>query len=181
MMADSPPNISTLTPEELLGPLNDVEQRYAPKTLHVAGIQTFPLPKPRVAIVGSRKASSNAIKAATSIAKTLVKNGVIIVSGLAEGIDTAAHVAAIGNQGRTVAVLGTPLDRTFPAKNHTLQQAIMRHHWAVSQFPSGHPTTPKDFILRNRTMALIANASIIIEAGETSGSLHQGLGGFEAW
>ena len=62
MMADSPPNISTLAPEELLGPLNDVEQRYAPKTLHVAGIQTFPLPKPRVAIVGSRKASSNAIK-----------------------------------------------------------------------------------------------------------------------
>ena len=75
MMADSPPNISTLTPEELLGPLNDVEQRYAPKMLHVAGIQTFPLPKPRVAIVGSRKASSNAIKTATSIAKTLVKNG----------------------------------------------------------------------------------------------------------
>ncbi len=174
MMADSPPNISTLTPEELLGPLNDVEQRYAPKMLHVAGIQTFPLPKPRVAIVGSRKASSNAIKTTSSIAKTLVKNGVIIVSGLAEGIDTAAHVAAIGNQGRTIAVLGTPLDRTFPAKNHTLQQAIMRHHWAVSQFPSSHPTTPKDFVLRNRTMALIANASIIIEAGETSGSLHQG-------
>src|SRR6058998_1466773 len=94
MMADSPPNISTLAPEELLGPLNDVEQRYAPKTLHVAGIQTFPLSKPRVAIVGSRKASSNAIKTTTSIAKTLVKNGVIIVSGLAEGIDTAAHVAA---------------------------------------------------------------------------------------
>src|SRR5436309_14586621 len=141
---------------------------------HVYVNHTIPLTKQSVAIVVSRKTSSNAIKTTTSIAKTLVKNGVIVVSGLAEGIDTAAHVAAIGNQGRTIAVLGTPLDRTFPAKNHALQQAIMKHHWAVSQFSSGHPTTPKDFVFRNRTMALIANASIIIEAGETSGSLHQG-------
>jgi len=97
-----------------------------------------------------------------------------VVTGLAEGIDTAAHEATIRQGGSTVAVLGTPLDKSYPAKNRGLQQTIMRDHWAISQFPVGHPTEPKDFVIRNRTMALISDASIIVEASETSGSLHQG-------
>ncbi|MCL5069238.1 MAG: DNA-protecting protein DprA [Thaumarchaeota archaeon] len=134
----------------------------------------FPLPGPRTAIVGSRKASPEGIKAAYEIATFLAGKGVVIVSGLAEGIDTSAHRAAIGKAGRTVAVLGTSLDRNYPAKNAELQKTIMREHWAVSQFPTGCPTQPKNFVLRNRTMALISDASIIVEAGESSGSLHQG-------
>ncbi len=93
---------------------------------------------------------------------------------MAEGIDTAAHRASIEAGGRTIAVLGTPLDHAYPSKNSKLQKEIMNNHLAISQFPIGHPTRPKDFVLRNRTMALISNASIIVEAGETSGSLHQG-------
>jgi|SRR5919108_99040 DNA processing protein len=173
---DSPSKhrISSLIPEQLLGPLNDVETKYAPARLYTAGPMPVPLPRPRAAIIGSRRASEKGLDVAAKIATTLVKKAVIIVSGLAEGIDTAAHRAAIKAGGRTVAVLGTPLDRTYPKKNESLQNEIMRDHLAVSQFPVGYPVQPQNFVIRNRTMALIANASIIVEAGETSGSLHQG-------
>src|SRR5712691_6096633 len=167
-------HISILTPEELLGPLNDVEKKYAPARLHVAGEPRWPLPRPRVAIVGSRMASLEGLETAAGIAKALAKKGVIVVSGLADGIDTAAHTGAIENGGRTIAVLGTPLDRAYPAKNYRLQETIMRDHWAISQFPTGYPTRPKDFVLRNRSVALISNASVIVEAGDSSGSLAQG-------
>jgi len=165
---------SAYTLKELLGPLNDVEEKNAPKELYVAGDLPIPLPGPRAAVIGSRKASPEGLKAAGDIARTLVRGEVIVVSGLAEGIDTAAHEATIEEGGRTIAVLGTPLDRVYPQKNFQLQKVIMRHHLAISQFPIGHPTQPKDFVLRNRTMALISDASIIVEAGDTSGSLHQG-------
>lgn len=166
---------SSMNAENLLGrALNNIERKYAPKMLYVKGSLEIPLPCPRVSIVGSRKASSDGIENAKKIAKTLIENHAIIVSGLAEGIDTVAHETAIKMNGKTIAVIGTPLDKVFPRKNFELQQEIMKNHLAVSQFPIGYPTTPKDFVLRNRTMALISDASVIVEAGETSGSLHQG-------
>lgn len=166
---------SAIAPEKLFGrPLNDIEGKFAPKLLFVIGPMKIPLPRPRVSIVGSRKASSDGLASAAAISKTLVEKQVLIVSGLAEGIDTSAHEAAIAAGGRTVAVLGTPLDKVFPAKNFALQQKIMKNHLAISQFPIGHTTAPKDFVLRNRTMALISDATIIVEAGDESGSLHQG-------
>jgi DNA processing protein len=124
--------------------------------------------------VGSRKASPDGLEASARIARTLVGKEVVIVSGLAEGIDTAAHASTISNGGHTIAVLGTPINKVYPQKNYELQQEIMRDHLAISQFPIGHRTMPKDFVLRNRTMALISDATIIVEAGDTSGSLHQG-------
>lgn len=166
--------IST-TPQELLGrPLNEIEQKFAPSKLFVASSKGIPLPGPRVAIVGSRKAFPQGILLAKEIASFLARKGVVIVSGLAEGIDTTAHEAAIKEGGFTVAVIGTPLDKSYPARNDRLQKTIMREHWAISQFPLGYPTAPKNFVIRNRTMALLSDVSIIIEAGETSGSLHQG-------
>jgi len=163
------------TPRALLGrPLNDIERKYAPPQLYVASNKPIPLPGPRFAIVGSRKASMEGIDTAAHIASTLVKKNVVIVSGLADGIDTAAHRMAIECGGSTIAVLGTPLDKFYPAKNTELQKKIMTDHCAISQFPIGYPTEPKSFVIRNRTMALICDASIIVEAGETSGSLHQG-------
>jgi len=165
---------SALTPEQLLGPLNDVEQKYAPKELYVAGAMEIPLPTPRAAIVGSRKPSLNGTEAAREIARRLVKNGVIVVSGLAEGIDTVAHRTAIQDGGRTIAVLGTPLNRVYPRSNFELQEMIKRDHLVISQFPNGMPTVRQHFIFRNRTMALISNATIIVEAKDDSGSLHQG-------
>lgn len=164
----------TVSPEELLGPLNDIERKFAPKEIFTAGAIEIPLPRPRVAIVGSRKASTTGLKVAADISKTLCKRGVVIVSGLAEGIDTAAHRAAIEARGRTIGVLGTALDQSYPRENSKLQEEMMANHLVISQFPIGSPTRPENFVLRNRTMALIANASIIVEAGEMSGSLHQG-------
>ena len=166
--------ISMLSPETLLGPLNDVEKKNAPPRLFAAGSMELPLPRPRVAIIGSRKASAKGLETASHIARVLSRRGVVIVSGLAEGIDAMAHQTAIEEGGRTIAVLGTPLNRTYPQKNFELQKEIMKHHLAISQYPVGYPIQRRNFVMRNRTMALISNSSIIVEAGETSGSLHQG-------
>ena len=166
--------IFTYTLEELLGPLNDVEKKHAPKELYVSGSLPAPLPGPRLSVIGSREASIEGLETAGKIVKTLVRNDAIVVSGLAKGIDTKAHRTAIEEGGYTIAVLGTPLDRVYPRENYKLQDLIMRQHLAVSQFPSGHQTRPRDFVIRNRTMALISDASIIVEAGDSSGSLHQG-------
>jgi len=166
---------SSISVENLLGrPLNDIETKYAPKELYFKGSLKIPLPRPRVSIIGSRKASMNGLEDAKIITKTLLEKQTVIVSGLAEGIDTSAHETAIRSGGKTIAVLGTPLNKVYPRKNSMLQQEIMSKHLAISQFPVGHPTTPKDFVLRNRTMALISDATVIVEAGNTSGSLHQG-------
>lgn len=166
---------SSMSVAKLLGrPLNDIETKYAPKMLYVKGPMDIPLQGPRVSIIGSRKASPNGIENAKTITRTLIENQTVIVSGLAEGIDTSAHETTIAAGGKTIAVLGTPLNKVYPRKNLQLQQEIMANHLAISQFPIGHITTPKDFVLRNRTMALISDATIIVEAGDTSGSLHQG-------
>lgn len=166
--------IFVLSAEDLTGPLNNVEKIYAPKEIFAAGPMKIPLPKPRVAIVGSRKASPEGLETAARIARILAREGAIIVSGLAEGIDTAAHTATLDARGRTIAVLGTPLDRVYPSRNSGLQDEIMRNHLVISQFPIGSSIWPKNFVIRNRTMALISNASIIVETGETSGTIHQG-------
>ena len=172
---DAEPEFRSISVEELLGrPLNDVEKKVKVETLFVKGSLEIPLPCPKVSIIGSRKASPQGIENAQKIAKTLIENQVIIVSGLAEGIDTAAHETAIRMNGKTIAVLGTPLNKTFPAKNFKLQQEIMKNHLAISQFPVGYPTRGKEFVIRNRTMALISDASVIVEAGDGSGTLYQG-------
>ena len=164
----------SLSPQDLLGPLSEVEQKNAPKTLYVAGDTGILAEGARVAIVGSRKASPDGLRRASKLAGLLAGRGIVIVSGLAEGIDTAAHTAAISRGGRTIAVLGTPLDQVFPRQNAALQDQIMRDHLAVSQFAAGSPVQRKNFPLRNRTMALISDATVIIEAGNSSGSLSQG-------
>jgi len=167
--------IRQLKPSELLGrPLNEVEKKYAPKVLYVAGSMKIPLPAPRVAVIGTRNPSDEGIKAAAEITKELVKNKIVVVSGLARGIDTVAHKTAIESGGKTIAVLGTPLNRFYPPENKPLQKLIMKEHLAVSQYPIGYITKPKHFVFRNRTMALLSDASIIIEAGETSGVISQG-------
>ncbi len=167
--------IRQLKPSELLGrPLNEVEKKYAPKVLYVAGSMKIPLPAPRVAVIGARNPSDEGIDAAAEITKELVKHEIVVVSGLARGIDTVAHKTAIENGGKTIAVLGTPLNRFYPPENERLQKLIMKEHLAVSQYPIGYITKPKHFVFRNRTMALLSDASIIIEAGETSGVISQG-------
>jgi DNA processing protein len=158
--------------EELLWPLNEVERKVAPARLYFAGDPQI-LRTPCVAVVGSRKATGEGRARAARLVRLLVERGVTVVSGLAEGIDTAAHRSAIECGGRTIAVLGTPLDECFPAKNADLLQAIKERHLAISQFAPGTKTGRHSFPIRNRTMALLSDATVIIEAQEGSGSLHQ--------
>lgn len=96
------------SPEALLGPLNEVERKFAPADLFVAGHPGILRDGARVAIVGSREASGAGVARARKLARLLVAKGVVVVSGLARGIDTAAHRGAMEAGGRTVAVIGTP-------------------------------------------------------------------------
>ncbi len=160
--------------EELIGPLNEIEQKYAPKELYVAGNSEIAKINPRVSVIGTRYPSEEGKENARKIVEKLVRKDFVIVSGLASGIDTIAHKIAINSGGKTIAVLGTPIDQCYPKENYNLQREIIDRHLAISQFPFGYPVQPKNFIIRNRTMALISNASIIVEAGETSGSHSQG-------
>ncbi len=167
--------VLSFTPDELLGPLNDVERHNAPPRLYLTGARSLLKLGTRVSIVGARKASDLGLRRARKLARILAEEGVVVVSGLAAGIDTAAHEGAMSvPRGRTIAVLGTPLDTSYPAKNRELQRRIMEEHLAVSQYPAGHPIQKGNFPRRNRTMALISDATVIVEAGDTSGSLSQG-------
>lgn len=176
MRADTsgPDRFRSFPPDVLLGPLTELERLNAPAKLFVAGrLEVLEL-EPRVSIVGARTASAQGLGRAHRLAKELAGEGVVVVSGLAKGIDTAAHRGAIDAKGNTIAVLGTPLDRCYPKENDALLQLIMREHLAISQFPPGSPIQRYNFPQRNRTMALIAEATVIVEAGNSSGSLSQG-------
>ena len=163
-----------LSIEDLLGrPLSDLELRYSPDKVYTRGQMSIPLIDPKVSIIGSRNATDDGIRNAQLVTKFLVKQNIIVVSGLADGIDATAHKTTIDNGGKTIAVLGTPLNKTYPSKNNQLQQQIMNEHLAVSQYPTGHPITRQNFIIRNKTMALISDAVIIIEAQDNSGTRHQ--------
>jgi len=167
-------NAMSYSPEELLGPLNEVEKKNAPRELYAVGDTGILSAGPRVSVVGSRKATAGGLSRAARMARCIVERGGVVVSGLAEGIDTAAHTAAVEAGGCTVAVLGTPLDKFYPAANRALQERLMREHLVLSQFPIGMHPGRKAFPIRNRTMALISDATLIVEAGQSSGTLHQG-------
>ena len=164
----------TATPAEFLGELNEVEAKYAPRELFLRGDRALLRRGPRVSVVGSRRASEEGQRRARVLSSALARHGITVVSGLAAGIDRAAHEAAIDASGHTIAVLGTPLDSFYPKENQDLQERIGREHLLVSQFPIGYPTTPKNFPIRNRTMALLTDATVIVEAGEKSGTVNQG-------
>lgn len=161
--------------ERIRGPFNVIEKKYAPDCLYTSGDQRLFSASPRISIVGSRKASNQGLERASTIAKLIVMGNGVVVSGLAEGIDTAAHKGAIDNGGRTIAVIGTPLSQVYPKQNKNLQDEISKNHLLVSQFKT---TTKNSFPLRNRTMALLSHATIIVEAGKTSGTKHQGWEAF---
>lgn len=164
----------TTTPYEAYrASLNDFEIKNAPTHLYCSGDFTLLTHGIRASIVGSRDASPDGLKRARLVATELVKQGVIIVSGLAKGIDTVAHQTAIELGGKTIAVLGTPLSKPYPKENKELLDEIKRNHLAISQFPEDGPVYQSNFPLRNKTMALISDATFIIEANEKSGTQHQ--------
>lgn len=144
----------------------------APPFLFVRG-QIVDLDLRSVAVVGTRNASEEGVRRAGRMARLLVEQGVTVVSGLARGIDTAAHAAALEAGGRTIAVIGTGINRYYPAENRELADRITEHGALVSQFwPDGAPAT-YTFPRRNVTMSGIAQGTVVIEASSTSGAKMQ--------
>jgi DNA processing protein len=123
-----------------------------------------------VAVVGARKATSAGVAKATAIAQHLVEQNFTVVSGLAAGIDTAAHTATLSRNSRTLAVIGTGLARTYPPENHALQQEIATRGAVISQFWPDAPPSKRSFPMRNAVMSGITLATVVVEASETSGS-----------
>ena len=162
-------NVRTI-PAQQVGVTNGLLMRF-PQIHAVGDLKLLELP--RIAIVGARKASQDGRRKAAQLARDCARAGVVVVSGLAEGIDFAAHSAAIEHGGKTIAIIGTPLDKVYPEKHAALQQQIYRDHLLLSPFNWGDKFVPTNFPERNRIMARLAQATIIIEASDTSGSLHQ--------
>jgi DNA processing protein len=129
--------------------------------------------KRAMAIVGTRNVSPNGAARARRLARELSEEGIIVFSGLAKGIDTEALQSAMHVGGRVVAVIGTPIDKAYPAENKRLQEEIYREHLLISQFYPGQRVFPSHFPERNKLMAALSDGTVIIEAGETSGTLHQ--------
>ncbi len=132
-----------------------------------------------VSVVGARKCSDEGGRRAAKLASGLVAAGFTVVSGLAQGIDTAAMTAAIAANGRTIGVIGTPINESYPKSNRDLQARVACDHLLVSQVPFFHygrePFNLKKryFPERNETMSALSEATIIVEASDTSGSLTQ--------
>lgn len=129
------------------------------------------LQRPSLAIVGSRNATPQGLHDARAIANTLSGTGLTIVSGLALGIDAAAHLGGLEGRGSSVAVTGTGPDRDYPRRNRDLAARIAREGCIITEFALGTPPLPGNFPRRNRLISGLARAVLVVEANERSGSL----------
>ena len=195
-----PSEASALIPEELLTDIKLHIAKERSKSYHILlrGQEQYPasldildlpvvyyrgnvslLQTPCVAIVGSRKASPRGLAAARRIAQSLTADGYTIVSGLAAGIDTAAHKEALRTGHQTIAVIGTPINKAYPRENTTLQEQIAVTNLLLSHVPfykyahQDYKQNSRFFPERNKVMAALSAATIIAEASDTSGSLIQ--------
>lgn len=141
-----------------------------PNVLYVRGNPAL-LQKPGLGMVGSRNATPQGLQTAESFAKTLAAHGLTIISGLALGIDAAAHRGALAAGGATIAVIGTGADRLYPARNKELALAIAEHGAIVSEFPLGTPAIASNFPRRNRIISGLSRGILVVEAAPESGSL----------
>jgi DNA processing protein len=159
-----------LSPADARYPSRLAEVPDAPATLHVHGalVDADAL---AVAVVGSRRATPYGLEVAETLAADLAARGVTIVSGLARGIDAAAHRGALRVGGRTLAVLGSGIDVIYPPENRRLAAEIAERGALLSQFAPGTPPLPQNFPTRNQVIAALSLAVVVVEAAEKSGSL----------
>lgn len=145
-----------------------------PKQLYINGTELEEIfAKPRVAIVGSRKVTSYGRAVTEKLASELARTGVVIVSGLALGVDAIAHKAALDAGGVTVAVLPSGLDKIYPSSHHHLAKRIVEQGGTlISEYPAGTRSYKQNFIARNRLVSGISDAVLITEAAEKSGTMH---------
>ena len=145
-----------------------------PAQLFVRGADVADLmARPRLAIVGSRKISAYGEAVTARLAGELARLGIVIVSGLAFGVDACAHRAALEAGGTTLAVLACGVDRVYPATHHRLAAAIVEQGGIIlSEYPPGTTPYKNNFIARNRLISALSDGVLITEAAEKSGSLH---------
>ncbi|MCP4681445.1 MAG: DNA-protecting protein DprA [Desulfobacterales bacterium] len=177
----------TLDPEEELGRVEKSDARIItyndpaypgllreisspPMLLYIKG-KEIPAKQTFVAVIGSRNPTHYGLKAAERIGTGLAKEGVGVVSGLAKGIDSAAHRGCLRGKGFTVAVIGTGIDRVYPALNKDLFDHISEHGAVISEFPTGSPPEPRNFPIRNRIISGLSKGVAVVEATKKSGSL----------
>lgn len=166
----SEPNRHILTLGDPDYPQSLLEIADPPNVLYVRGNPDL-LKKPGLAIVGSRNATPQGRQTAELFAKILAEHGLCIISGLALGIDAAAHQGALAAQGKTVAVIGTGANRIYPARNKELAIAISEQGAIVSEFPLGTPPVATNFPRRNRIISGLSRGVLVVEAAPESGSL----------
>ena len=142
-----------------------------PKQLFVRG--KLPLKRIKsIAIVGTRKPSTYGREIATKIATECAQNGIVVVSGLALGIDSIAHRATLDAGGITIAVLANGVDKIYPRSHEALGQRILQNNGAIiSEYPNGTPAQPWQFLARNRIISGLADAVVVVEAASRSGTL----------
>ena len=141
-----------------------------PECLWTRGDRSI-LDRQAIAVVGARAASREGIEIAYQIASDLARAGIVVVSGLARGIDAAAHTGALDAGGKTIAVLGTGIDRIYPAENKELHERIATHGLLATEFQPGAPPDLFHFPQRNRIISGLSKAVVVVEARERSGSL----------
>jgi DNA processing protein len=150
--------------------LDDLDE--PPAVLHLTGrLDAADLARPSVAIVGARRATPYGLSTARALARDLARAGVPVVSGLALGIDAAAHAGALDGDGTTIAVLAAGVERASPATNAAVYREVLRSGAAVSELPVGARPRTWTFPLRNRLIAALAAVTVVVEGAPRSGSL----------
>jgi len=160
--------ISTWNEPEYPRLLKEIDQ--SPPVLYVRG-KLSPEDEWAVSIVGSRKVTSYGRQVTEELASTLAMNGITVVSGMARGIDGIAHRAAINEGGRTIAVLGSGVDRIYPPEHRKLAEDIIQNGAIVSDYPPNTPPDSVNFPPRNRIISGLSKAVVVVEAGIESGAL----------
>lgn len=163
-------NRSILTLLDADYPLSLAQGMRPPPVLFLHGNAAL-LEQPKIAIVGSRKATPQAVQIAKQFGQALSEQGITVVSGFADGIDAAAHQGALLGKNSTIGVLGTGIDIVYPAKNQDLAVEMSQTGLLLSEFPLNTTPVAKNFPRRNRLIAALGVGTVVIEAAERSGSL----------
>ncbi|MEB3200797.1 MAG: DNA-processing protein DprA [Synechococcaceae cyanobacterium] len=175
LLARSRPDLRILLPGDPAWPASLSQLRRPPLALHWQGRGSlWPLLGRRraVAVVGTRRPSRQGLALAEQIASALAQAGWPVVSGLAEGIDAAAHLGCLRHGGVPIGVLGTPLDRVYPRHHHALQRRVAQQGLLLSEQPPGTAVRPAHFACRNRLQVSLARAVVVVECPLASGALH---------
>jgi DNA processing protein len=160
-------NIKGIVSSTFLSPLLEIPK--TPEKLYIKGELPISRP-PVVAIVGTRRPSAYGREVTQALSSELARNGVVVVSGLAAGVDTYAHTAALDAGGTTVAVLAQGLQSIYPASNRSLAERITKHGALITEYELGETAMKHHFLARNRIVSGLADAIIVVEAADRSGT-----------